>query len=59
MIWKFGLHDYQRRRVITFIDPRKTPKAPVTRLGEGHGGPGGLLGKGFQGGAGHGGSASP
>ncbi len=52
IIWKFGLHDYQRSRVVTFIDPEKDPKgagyqqiqAKVTV------GSGGLTGKGFRGG---------
>ncbi len=51
IIWKFGLHDYQRQRVVTFFDPEKDPKgagyqqiqAKVTV------GSGGLLGKGFKG----------
>jgi rod shape determining protein RodA len=51
LIWKFGLHEYQRQRVVTFIDPEKDPKgagyqqiqAKVTV------GSGGLFGKGFRG----------
>ncbi len=51
VIWKFGLHDYQRQRVVTFVDPEKDPRgagyqqiqAKVTV------GSGGLFGKGFRG----------
>jgi rod shape determining protein RodA len=50
-VWRFGLHDYQRQRVVTFFDPEKDPKgagyqqiqAKVTV------GSGGLFGKGFHG----------
>lgn len=49
--WKFGLNDYQKSRVVTFIDPERDPKgagyqqiqAKVTV------GSGGLVGKGFRG----------
>jgi rod shape determining protein RodA len=51
VIWKFGLHDYQKQRVVTFFDPEKDPRgagyqqiqAKVTV------GSGGLFGKGFRG----------
>jgi rod shape determining protein RodA len=51
VIWKFGMHDYQRQRVVTFFDPSQDPKgagyqqiqAKVTV------GSGGLFGKGFRG----------
>ncbi len=51
IVWKFGMHDYQRQRVVTFFDPDKDPKgagyqqiqAKVTV------GSGGLVGKGFRG----------
>jgi len=51
VIWKFGLHDYQRQRVVTFFDPEKDAKgagyqqiqAKITV------GSGGLTGKGFRG----------
>lgn len=51
VIWKFGLHDYQKQRVVTFFDPAKDARgagyqqiqAKVTV------GSGGLFGKGFRG----------
>jgi rod shape determining protein RodA len=51
IIWKFGLKDYQRGRIVTFIDPEQDPRgagyqqiqARVTV------GSGGLVGKGFRG----------
>ena len=51
IIWKYGLKDYQRSRVVTFINPESDPRdkgyqqiqAKVTV------GSGGLLGKGFHG----------
>jgi len=50
IVWKFGLKDYQRSRVVMFMDPEQDPKglgyqtiqARVTV------GSGGLLGKGFM-----------
>jgi rod shape determining protein RodA len=50
LVWKYGLHDYQKKRIETFIDPFKDPKgdgyqqiqAKITV------GSGGLLGKGFK-----------
>jgi rod shape determining protein RodA len=50
--WKFGLEDYQKARITTFLDPEQDPR------GEGYQqiqaritvGSGGLLGKGFRGG---------
>lgn len=50
VVWTFGLQDYQKGRVLTFLDPYKDPKgsgyqqiqARVTV------GSGGLLGKGFR-----------
>ena len=50
--WKFGLEDYQKARITTFLDPAQDPR------GEGYQqiqaritvGSGGLLGKGFRGG---------
>jgi rod shape determining protein RodA len=51
LAWKFGLTDYQKGRVVTFVDPERDPKgagyqqiqARVTV------GSGGLMGKGFRG----------
>jgi rod shape determining protein RodA len=51
VIWAYGLHDYQRERVVTFFDPESDPRgagyqqiqAKVTV------GSGGLFGKGFRG----------
>jgi rod shape determining protein RodA len=50
LIWKFGMEDYQKDRVLTYLDPYKDPRgagyqqiqARVTV------GSGGLLGKGFR-----------
>lgn len=50
IVWKFGLQDYQKQRVVTFLNPSTDPKgagyqqiqAKVTV------GSGGLLGKGFR-----------
>jgi rod shape determining protein RodA len=50
VIWTYGLHDYQKGRVLTFLDPYKDPRgdgyqqiqARVTV------GSGGLVGKGFR-----------
>ena len=50
VIWRYGLHDYQKSRIETFLDPSKDPKgagyqqiqAEVTV------GSGGLVGKGFR-----------
>jgi rod shape determining protein RodA len=50
LIWRYGLHDYQKSRIETFLDPSKDPKgagyqqiqAAVTV------GSGGLVGKGFR-----------
>jgi rod shape determining protein RodA len=50
IIWAYGLHDYQKQRIETFLDPAKDPRvggyqqiqARVTV------GSGGLLGKGFR-----------
>ena len=50
MIWTYGLQDYQKERIETFLDPSKDPRgtgyqqiqAKVTV------GSGGLLGKGFR-----------
>ena len=52
VVWMYGLHDYQKDRVLTFLDPYKDPRgdgyqqiqARVTV------GSGGLEGKGFRGG---------
>ncbi len=49
VLWQFGMHDYQRRRVLTFLDPERDP------LGSGYHiiqskialGSGGLYGKGW------------
>lgn len=49
LMWSFGLHDYQKQRVLTFINPNNDP------LGSGYNiiqskiaiGSGGILGKGF------------
>ena len=49
MAWRFGLHDYQRERILIFLDPSRDP------LGRGYNvtqaqiavGSGGLLGSGF------------
>jgi rod shape determining protein RodA len=48
--WKFGLKDYQKSRISTFIDPSRDPKGAgyqqlQARITVGSGG---LLGKGFQ-----------
>jgi rod shape determining protein RodA len=51
LIWRFGLNDYQKTRIVTFVDPESDPRgagyqqiqARVTV------GSGGLLGKGFRG----------
>ncbi len=53
LAWQFGLHDYQRDRVLTFLDPSRDP------LGRGYNvtqaqiavGSGGLLGSGFASGS--------
>jgi rod shape determining protein RodA len=50
VVWKYGLKDYQKERIVTFLDPSKDPKgagyqqiqAKVTV------GSGGLMGKGFR-----------
>jgi rod shape determining protein RodA len=50
IVWMYGLHDYQRQRVETFLDPQKDPRgdgyqqiqAKITV------GSGGLVGKGFR-----------
>lgn len=50
LVWMYGMHDYQKDRVTTFLDPNKDPRgdgyqqiqARVTV------GSGGLLGKGFR-----------
>ena len=50
VVWMYGLHDYQKDRVLTFLDPYKDPR------GEGYQqiqarvtvGSGGLMGKGFR-----------
>ncbi len=50
LVWMYGMHDYQKARVITFLDPYKDPR------GEGYQqiqarvtvGSGGLVGKGFR-----------
>ena len=50
VVWTYGLHDYQKGRVLTFLDPYKDPR------GEGYQqiqarvtvGSGGLVGKGFR-----------
>ncbi|MEO6221749.1 MAG: rod shape-determining protein RodA [Vicinamibacterales bacterium] len=50
LVWMYGMHDYQKDRVITFLDPYKDPRvkgyqqiqARVTV------GSGGLVGKGFR-----------
>jgi rod shape determining protein RodA len=52
VVWRYGLEDYQRKRVSTFLDPSQDPR------GAGHQqiqakvtvGSGGLFGKGFMGG---------
>jgi rod shape determining protein RodA len=50
-IWKFGLNDYQKSRIVTFFDPEQDPKGAgyqqiQARITVGSGG---LLGKGFRG----------
>ena len=50
IIWRYGLQDYQKERILTFVDPSKDPKgagyqqiqAKITV------GSGGLMGKGFR-----------
>jgi rod shape determining protein RodA len=50
VVWAYGLHDYQKQRIMTFLDPSKDPRvsgyqqiqAKVTV------GSGGLFGKGFR-----------
>lgn len=52
LVWQFGLHDYQRDRVLTFLDPTRDPHGAgyhilQSKIGLGSGG---LFGKGFTGG---------
>jgi rod shape determining protein RodA len=50
VVWMYGLHDYQKDRVLTFLDPYKDPRGDgyqqiQTRVTVGSGG---LVGKGFR-----------
>ena len=49
--YQFGLQDYQRERIATFLDPEQDPRGAGLPADPGadHGGSGGLWGKGFMG----------
>jgi len=50
VVWKYGLKDYQKERIVTFLDPSKDPKGAGYQQIQAKVsvGSGGLMGKGFR-----------
>jgi rod shape determining protein RodA len=53
LAWQFGLHDYQKARVLTFLDPSRDPQGRGYNVAQAQiaVGSGGLFGKGFASGS--------